>query len=101
MICSPALEVIINNAVAFWEFLIGKNIKLLGSNSLMLEWFFIHTPQFLIADAALNSRSFLWLYHVVVQASGRPCLWTPLNSLSCLGVIHLDMQGAEEGVMDL
>lgn len=55
--CSPASEVIINNAIEFWEVLISKNIKVLGSNSLILEWFLVHTHP--TSDCCLES-SFLF-----------------------------------------
>lgn len=84
----------------FWEFWISKTSKLLGSNSLKPGWFSFHTPpasdcwycpESSFPTAALPHGG---------SASRRSCPQAHVNSLSCLGVIQLDMQGAEEQVMD-
>lgn len=57
-------------------------------------------PQALITLTALNSRSLLQLFLVLCHLLAGPAQ-TPVASLSCSGVIHLDMQGAEERVIGL
>lgn len=71
--CSPASEVIINNAIEFWEVLISKNIKVLGSNSLILEWFLVHTHP--TSDCCLES-SFLFFF--VALSCGGSSFWKAL-----------------------